>query len=299
MTGDAVSNEGRAAGARGDRYVVHSVERALALIELVAEAGDGGITLTALARGIGASKSTALSTARTLVAHGALRAVDPGPRYKLGIAFIRLGDLAAHQNPIGEICVPELRAISEETGLTSRIAVAEDGYPVFIERVDGPGSVRFHAPLGQREPPHATGAGKAILATLSADQVRSICAAAGMSRHTARTIVDVEVLLQELEETRRRGFAIDDEEDAEGVFCVGAAFFDHTGRCAGAVSVTGIKGDLPTWYVGETGKMLRVRADAISAMLGGPSYARVEAQAAAPPWTGPSAAPRSDRMVAR
>ena len=47
--------------------------------------------------------------------------------------------------------------------MTSRVAVSDEGYPVFIDRVDGPGSVRFHAPLGQREVPYASAAGKAIL----------------------------------------------------------------------------------------------------------------------------------------
>jgi hypothetical protein len=56
------------------------------------------------------------------------------------------------------------------------------------------------------------------------------------------------------------------------VFCVGAAFFGHDGSCAGAVSVTGIKGDLPAWRVNELGRTVRRYADQVSGMLGGHPY---------------------------
>jgi len=154
---------------------------------------------------------------------------------------------------------------------------------VFIERVDGPGSVRFHTPLGQREMPHSSAAGKAILATMTREQVRAVCSQAGLPRRTSHTITDLASLRENLALVRSNGFALDDEEDAEGVFCLGAAFFRHDGAVAGAVSVTGIKGDLPAWRVNELGQAVRRAADRVSDILGGPSYAdRVAAGPASP-----------------
>ncbi len=219
------------------------------------------------------SKSTALATARTLVGHGVLRAVEPGPHYKLGTALIRYGDLVAQQNPVGEVCLPVLRQVSAETAMTARLALAEDGYAVCVERVDGPGSIRFHELLGGREPPHATAAGKSVLAMLDDDRVRAICDEAGLPAHTAHTITDVATLLEELGTVRRRGFAVDDEEEVEGVFCVGAPFFGHSGQCAGAISVTGIKQDLPGWRIAELGRLLRQHADSASTLIGGSTFA--------------------------
>ena len=113
--------------------------------------------------------------------------------------------------------------LADLTKMTSRLAICDDGFPVFIERVDGPGSVRFHTPLGQREMPHASAAGKAILATMTEQQVRDLCAQTGLRRRTGHTITDVDSLLANLALVRSHGFAIDDEEDAEGIFCLGAA----------------------------------------------------------------------------
>lgn len=260
-----------------DRYNVRSVQRALLMLDFVATGPADGTSLTAIADHLSISKSTALATARTLVGHGMLRSVEPGPRYKLGTALIRFGDLAAQQSSVGEVCLPVLRRASAETAMTARLALAEDGYPVCVERVDGPGSIRFQAPLGRREPPHATAAGKSVLAMLGLPRVLEICEETHLTRHTAHTITDVGTLVAELSTVRRRGFAVDDEEEIEGVFCVGAPFFGHDGNCAGAISVTGIKQDLPGWRIAELGRLLREHADSLSELLGGPRFADLPA----------------------
>jgi IclR family transcriptional regulator, acetate operon repressor len=265
----------------GGRYTVRSVARGLRLVEIVSDGPAEGQSLSDLARALGASKSTTLSLARTLAGFGYLRELRPGPRYALGAALLRLGDIARQQLPLGEVCRPLLEELADATKMTSRVAVYDQGYPVFIDRVDGPGSVRFHAPLGQREIPYASAAGKAILATMDEPSVRALCAQTGLRPRTAHTITEIDSLLADLAVARQHGFAIDDEEDAEGIFCAGAAFFGHDGSCAGAVSVTGIKGDLPAWRVDELGRSVRACADRVSALLGGPRYADLPAAAEA------------------
>lgn len=269
MTSAELSNE--VAG----RYTVRSVARAMRLVQIVADGPADGLPLSELARALGTSKSTALSLARTLTAFGMLRDGQPGPRYTLGTGLIRLGDIARGQLPLGDVCRPLLTELSELTKMTSRLAICDDGFPVFIERVDGPGSVRFHTPLGQRELPHSSAAGKAILATMTGEQVREVCGQAGLTRRTSHTITDLASLRENLALVRSNGFALDDEEDAEGIFCLGAAIFGHDGAVAGAVSVTGIKGDLPAWRVEELGQAVRRCADKVSESLGGSRYSEI------------------------
>jgi IclR family acetate operon transcriptional repressor len=260
---------------RDDRYTVRSVQRALQLLEIVATEPQSGLSLTEIAKTLGISKSTTLATARTLTAHGILRSIEPGPRYKLGTALIRYGELASKGNALGELCLPVLRSVSAATGMTARLAVAQDGHPVGVERVDGPGNVRFHAPLGHREPPHATAAGKSILAMLSRERVAEICRETGLTRFTEHTITDQDTLFTDLDTVRRRGYSVDDEEEVMGVFCVGAPVFDHHGACVGAISVTGIKHDLPSWRIAEIGQVVRNHSDELSHLLGGPAFAEV------------------------
>jgi IclR family acetate operon transcriptional repressor len=70
-----------------------------------------------------------------------------------------------------------------------------------------------------------------------------------------------------------RGYAIDDEEDCEGVFCVGAAVYDRSGDCVAAISGTGLKLNRPTWRVDELGVAIRDAADRLTLALGGTPFA--------------------------
>lgn len=254
------------------RYTVQSVARALRLVEIVAAGPPGGLSLSELARALGASKSSTLALARTLVAFDYLRCAQPGPGYTLGMGLIRLGDIVGRQLSVAELCRPRIEDLSQATKMSASVAISDQGYPVFVDRVDGPGDVRFRTPLGQRQPPHASAAGKAILAAMDGEEIRRMCAETGLAACTAHTITDTGTLLDDLTEARRRGYAVDDEEFAEGVICWAAAFFGPGGTCAGAVAVTGVKGDLPDWRVDELGRIVRYAADDVSIMLDGSPY---------------------------
>ncbi len=258
-----------------DRYRVQSVERAFALLEALGEAGPEGMTLSNLARSLGVSKSTAYAILQTLLVGGfvADAGMGMGRRYRLGMALARLGDVVVSQLALRDVAMPVIRDLTAETGLTSRLAVLDDAYAIVIARIDAPRSaIRFTASLGKREHLHCSAVGKAMLAALPPTTVHDILATAGMPRKTPHTITDEAALLAELVAVARRGYAIDDEEDAEGVFCVGSAVHDHAGGCAGAISVTGLKLDLPVWRVERIGRVVREQAARISSLLGSPHH---------------------------
>jgi IclR family acetate operon transcriptional repressor len=259
-----------------DRYRVQSVERAFVLLEALAEVGPEGMTLSDLARLLGVSKSSAYAILQTMLAGGFVADSGSGMsrRYRLGMALARLGDVVVSQIALRDVAMTVMRELTRETGLTSRVAVLDEPYAVVIARVDAPHTtVRFTANLGKREHLHCSAVGKAMLAALPETAVQEILATAGLPEKTAHTITDAGELHAELESVSRRGYAIDDEEDAEGVFCVGSAILDHSARCVGAISVTGLKLDLPTWRVERLGLTVHDHAVRISALLGAPVVA--------------------------
>ena len=247
------------------RSRVQSVDRAALLLGALAEADSSGLGLADVAAHLGVARSTAHAMLRTLEAHGLVAEVA-GPRFLLGTGLIRLGDIASKQLPIADLARPVLSDLARLTGLTARLAVADEEYPVFVAKVDGPGSVRFTTPLGSREAPHASAAGKIILADLPDARVRELAERDGLPRRTPRTITAVTPLLAELARVREQGFAVDDEEDLEGVFCAAAGVRDSAGHLVGALSATGIKSEQRT--AEETGQVVRTHADALAARLG-------------------------------
>ena len=248
---------------------VGSVARALELVELVVAGPSEGLTLSEIAKTIGGSKSAVLATLRTLVDFGYLRCAEIGPKYLPGMMLIRLGDLAAAHDPLVAVSRPILSQLSAKSGLTIRVARNDGGFPIFLDRVDGPGFVRFYTPLGVRELPHVSSAGKAILAQLSDDQIKAVAKECGLVARTKKSITTLTELKREIEKIRLDGFATDDEEDAQGIFCVGAPFFDHLGNCLGAISATGVKTHLSEVEVAKLGKLVISHADQLTRELHG------------------------------
>jgi DNA-binding IclR family transcriptional regulator len=269
VTGSDSTNNMTLRSARYAKYEVKSVARALQLLELLADHADDGLSVTEAAAAMGASKSATFAMLQTLVGRGYASDLDRGPRYRLGPAVLRLSDSHTQSMTLIDLVRPSLRALTEETGWASRLAIHDNGYPVFIDRVDGPGSIRFHMPLGLREMPHRSAAGKAILAALDESLVRSIAQETGLPRFTPHTITDVDALLADLALVRGRGFAVDDEEDVTGILCAGAAFLGRDGRPAGAVSITGLKADTPDRRLQELGRIVRAHADEVAIAIGG------------------------------
>ena len=186
---------------------VRSVERALDVLETLAEADSVGLRLAELSRRLDTSKSTVLAVLRTLTARGYVAELGEGRerRYKLGLTLARLGDQALGQVDLLDVALPSLQAMTDETGWTSRVGVLDDAYAVMLGRVDGPGIIRFQSNLARRELPHCSAIGKALLSHLPEEEVRAIVASTGLPRRTAKTITDVDHLLRELEGVRRNG----------------------------------------------------------------------------------------------
>lgn len=272
VSGSDTTNNVAIRSSKYGKYEVKSVARALQLLELLADHADDGLSVTEAAAAFGASKSATFAMLQTLVGHGYATDLDRGPRYRLGPAVLRLSDSHTRSMTLIDVVRPVMRSLTDETGWTSRLAIHENGYPIFIDRVDGQGSIRFHTPLGVREMPHRSAAGKAILAALDEDLVRSIAQETGLPRRTPNTITDADSLLADLELVRRRGFAVDDEEDEPGILCVGASFLGRDGGPAGAVSITGLKADMPDWKLQELGRTVRARADEMAIAIGGQSW---------------------------
>jgi IclR family transcriptional regulator, acetate operon repressor len=256
-----------------DRYRVQSVERALELLGTLADAGVDGMTLSDLGRSLEVSKSSAYAILQTMLAHGfvADSGEGMGRRYRLGMALARLGDVVTSQIALRDVAVPVLRSLTAATGLTSRVAVFDEPHAVVIGSIDAANSaIQFASNLFKRELMHSSAVGKSMLATLDEQHVRSLLHQAGMPRKTSRTITDADEMLRELEDVAAHGYAIDDEEDVDGVFCVASVVRDYTGGCAGAISVTGLRLDLPDSRLHELGAATREHALRISALLGAP-----------------------------
>lgn len=265
-----------------DRYRVQSVGRALDILEKIAMAGKNGARLTDLANEVGITKAAAYATLLTLKARGIVTDVGEGlgKRYRLGLALVRLGDLALSGTGIADVAMPVLRQLTQTTGITSRVAIWDEDAAVVVGRADAPDAIRLDSALGRRERPHCSAVGKIFLAAMPRSEARELLERIGTPARTPKTLSALPALDAALDSVVARHYATDDEEDHEGVICIAAAVFGHNGAAAGAISITTLKQLLPDAAVPALAQKLIDHADRISLALGGlPAQAGWKARA--------------------
>jgi IclR family acetate operon transcriptional repressor len=220
--------------------VTQSVRKALDVLESLA-AAEHPLSAQEVARECGLSRPTAYRLLTTLQARGFAAGGARGAeiRYQLGAALVRLGQRALEALELPGLAKPALRELSRQTGETAHLGVLDGAEGLYLDKVEGSHRVQVRSPLGRRGPLHCTSLGKAILAHLPVEERDALLARLELPRRTPRTITDRAVLAKHLAEVRARGYALDEVENEEGVLCVGAPIFDHTGRVFAAVSVSG------------------------------------------------------------
>ena len=157
-------------------------------------------------------------------------------QHTLGIRVLSLGGQAMQGMALREVAIPHLRTIVERTRLGAHLAILDHGDAVYIEKIESPGFIKMDIFVGRRVAPQLTAIGKALICQLEEAEIEEIMARHRVTPASSHTILKLPHLLKELSETRRRGYAIDDEEHAVGARCVAAPVFAASGDVVAALA---------------------------------------------------------------
>lgn len=220
-----------------DKSGVQSVERIFQLIESLA-AHPAGAGLQRLAQDTGLAKSTVHRLLASLVSLG-YAAQDENGRYRLTLKMFELSSGIVNSMDIMDVAKVHLERLAQRTGEAVHLVIRDGQDIVYIYKTEN-GPMRMSSRVGLRSPLYCTGVGKAILATLPADEVAQIWQHTTPQKLTAHTIVEYDALQAQLTEVRTNGYAIDDEENELGVRCVAVAIPGVGGRADSAFSISGL-----------------------------------------------------------
>ena len=262
--------EGHPLAVRGgaERNSIQSVDRALLLVETIAEMG-GEATLTELATRTNLNISTCHHLLATLIKRGFVTKVTGKRLYALGSRILYLGH-ACLQVDLPRRAQPYLETVNRVTGETVHLAALQGDAVVTLAVREARHVVRVDTGnTGKIEAPHATALGKAMLAWLPEDEMRRILVH-GMKRFTDNTITEFPELVEALRTVRRTGYAIDREEFLQGVICVGAAIRDQAGTVIGAISASTPSMRASDEHIALMRDEITAATRALSAEFGGP-----------------------------
>ncbi len=257
----------RTLAARNGGGHTQALSRGLAVLEALA-ATEGGATLTAIADRLALPAPTTYRLLATLSEAGYVQQ-GPGGEWLVGVRAFRVGAaFLDHRNLVVQ-AYPFLKRLMEQSGETTNLAVIDNGEAVFVEQVQCRELMRMSTKLGARAPLHASGVGKAMLAAMDVGAVDAVLGRRGLTRHTANTITERAALARELAVSRERGYATDDEEHAEGLYCIARALWDENGEPWAAISLAGPTSRLVPGRVEALGRIVHAIADELTTALGG------------------------------
>lgn len=244
---------------------MRSVKTAFQVIDAVADHQPVG--LSELARRLGLPKATVQRSLAVLAEVGWIKQDGQDiTRWVLSdrarIVAQRVGDNAR----LRDAALPSIARLHADTLETIHLAVPDDREVVLIERLDSVHPVRAVRPIGSRLPLHASSNGKVILAHMPEEEIRAYLDH-GLASPARNTKTDPDVLLVELKLVRERGYAVADEEAADGVASVAGAIRPHGQRAVAAMSISGpvsrIRPELYHFY----GEKVKAAATAVSQEL--------------------------------
>jgi IclR family transcriptional regulator, blcABC operon repressor len=210
------------AEARGAASLAPAVTRAAAIIDALAENPADPTALSDLARRLGLPKSSVANICSALVEARLIRRAGAG--FMLGRRLAELG--GAYLATVDQVhefyeLADQLPVASEET---TQMAVLDGLEVTYVARHDGRQPIRLASEIGRRLPASCTALGKAALASLDpadlAERLRGVETLPQLTKSSHRRVAD---LLDDLDEIRRRGYAVDNEETAEGIVCLGVS----------------------------------------------------------------------------
>lgn len=257
----------RAFNAPADDSPVQALDRALRILEIVAQ--EDGLSLSEVALASDIPAATAYRMLGTLQQHGMVEFDQNDQLWSVGVGAFRVGSAFLRRRKLVDRARTVMQELMEKTGETANLGVAEEDAVVFVSQVETHQAIRAFFRPGARSPFHASGIGKAVLAHLPNERVTAMVRKNGLAAYAPATLTDEATLLQNLSEIRAQGFAVDDEERFSGMRCVAAAIFNEFGEPLGGISVSGPAARVTPDRLSEIGPLVRDAALRVTEMIGG------------------------------
>jgi DNA-binding IclR family transcriptional regulator len=216
-----------------------TASRVLDILSLFASENEP-ISVSRISQELNAPKSSTYEILETMVMKEFLD-FDPNiKKYKPGIKLFEVGTSSLSNTDLIKDTRPYLENLVKRTGETAFLSVPSGQEIVYLDKVEGLSSVRTTASLGTRLPMYLTGLGKAILAAYPNEKIAEVTKDIKYEPVNENSIKNFNSLMQNIKQTRERGYAIDNREREEDIYCIAVPIYDYSNQPIAAISVAGL-----------------------------------------------------------
>ena len=215
---------------------VSSVLKVFGILQALGEEREIGIT--ELSQRVMMSKSTVYRFLQTMKSLGYVAQEGESEKYSLTLKLFELGARALQNVDLIRSADSQMRELSRLTKETIHLGALDEDSIVYIHKIDSMYNLRMYSRIGRRNPLYSTAIGKVLLAWRDKEEVVQILEGVEYKRSTERTITSTEDLLPMLDIVRQQGYGEDNEEQEEGLRCIGVPVFDRFGVVIAGLSIS-------------------------------------------------------------
>lgn len=246
-----------------------SVFRAVQILELISK-NEKPLGISEISRLLDIPKSSTFDIIYTLVDTGFLEIEDERLKtFSIGGKMLSIGSTFLKKRDLIQTIRPYLEEMSKKTQDIAFLGVENNGEIIYIDKVESLSQgIKATATLGSTNPMSITGLGKSILATYPSEKVKEIVGDDPLIAKTEYSIDNFDDLIKELEDTRKRGYAIDIRESQEEICCVAAPINNYLEEPIAAISIASLAYKTNDKRQKELGKFIEQIALDISLKFG-------------------------------
>ena len=216
-----------------------SLNKSLQIISLLSE-NQRGLSLTEISETLGYPMSTVHHILSTFVPDDYVTQDPRTKEYSLGFGFLKISKKILDNIDLRRAAHDHLVELSEKCDETVHLYILRKGMAAAVDMIPKKSGLSLASYVGFTAEPHPSSAGKTLLSGLSNEHVIGLYKDRPLKRYGKNTITNISDLLAELENIRKLGYAIDNEEYYEGIRCVATPVRQGASNKIGAaISITG------------------------------------------------------------
>lgn len=206
---------------------VKTADRTLNVFEVFAAVKEP-LSLVEIARELESPVSSCHGLVRTLAARGYLYLLEYRKRYYPTRRLLDISNEIASHDPLVTQLIPTLESLRDKTKETVIVGKRQGNFIIHLAVLEGPHTIRYAADIGDLKPLHSSALGKSYLSSETDEDLAVIAERLPKQRHTKNTITETERLLEDVRETRKRGYAVTRSENAPDVSAAARTFLIDT-----------------------------------------------------------------------
>jgi IclR family KDG regulon transcriptional repressor len=220
-----------------DEGKVKSLIKALKILDCFT-VNSPELGITEISEKLGLYKSNVHNIADTFLKAGYLEQNHENGKYRLGFKLLEFGNVIHSNIDFRKIVLPFMQELSDSTNETVYLGMPREGEVVYLDSICPRTQLSSRSMLGVKAPLYCTGIGKAMLAYLPDDWIKAVIEK-GLTAITDSTITNKEAFILDLQQTRARGYSIDNMEHEYGIKCMGMPIRNKKREVIAGLSISG------------------------------------------------------------